>query len=135
MQAERSSEGVEEAGEPQYSALPGHVRHRAAQQALQNEQPRTTAEFTTENLEGLPAFSEHSFEVPSDHMSLTDPASSSELEEGQEDRKAAEDSKMAFLNSLNIREQALRRGQRIGFEEAIMEVKTEREEYLAILRK
>ena len=42
---------------------------------------------------------------------------------------------MAFLNSLNIREQALRRAQRIGLEEAIVEVKTEREEYLASLRK
>lgn len=135
MQAEERSEGVEEAGEPQYSALPGHMRHRAAQQALQNEQPRTTAEVTIENLEGLPAFSEHSFEVPSDHMSFTDPASSSELEEGEEDRKAVEDSRVAFLNSLNIREQALRRAQRIGLEEAIVEVKTEREEYLASLRK
>lgn len=135
MQAEGRSEGAEEAEEPQYSALPGHMRHRAAQQGLQSEQPRTTAEVTIENLEGLPAFSEHSFEVPSDHMSLTDPASSSELEEGQEDRKAAEDGKVAFLNSLNIREQALRRGQMIGLEEAIMEVKTEREEYLASLGK
>ena len=135
MQADGSSEGMEEAGEPQYSALPGHMRRRAAQQAVQDEQPRTSAEFTTKNLERLPAFSDHSFEVRSDHMSFTDPASSSELEEGDEDRKAAEDSRVAFLKSLNIREQALHRAQRIGLEEAIVEVKAERGEYLASLGK
>lgn len=136
MQAdETTSEGMEEAGEPQYSALPGHMRHRAPQQALQDKQPRKSAEFTTNNLERLPALSDHSFEVPSDHMSFTDPASSSELGEGDEHRKAAEDSRVAFLKSLNIREQALHRAQRIGLKEAIVEVKAEREEYLASLRK
>lgn len=135
VQADGSREGMEEAREPQYSALPGHMRHRAAQQALQNELPRTTAEFTMENLERLPAFSEHSFEVPSDLMSVTDPPSSNDLEEGGKQRKAAKDGKVAFLKSLNIREQALHRAQRIGIEEAIVEVKAEREEYLAGLRK
>ena len=121
---------MEEAGEPQYAALPGHMRHRAAQEALQNEQPRTTAEFTIENLEGLSAFSEHSFEVPSDQMSFTHPGSSNDLEEGDEQRKEAEDNRVAFLNSLNIREQALRPAQRIGLEEAIVEVKGRAREVL-----
>lgn len=79
MQADESREGMEEAGEPQYFALPRHMRHRAAQQALQNEERRTAAELTMEKVEGLLAFSEHSFEVPTDQMSFTEAESSKNL--------------------------------------------------------
>ena len=64
-------------------------------------------------------------------MTLTDPESSLELQEGEDGRKAEKESRMAFLNSLNIREQALRRAQRIGLDEAIAEVEMERKDYLA----
>lgn len=107
-----------------------------AQQALRNEQFRATAEFTIDNVEALPAYSQHSFEVPSDHMSLTDAESSSELEAGEEDRKAAEEeSREAALRSFNHREQALRRANEIGLDRALAEVQTERERFLARVRR
>lgn len=136
MQAEGIPENIERSEEPQHFALPGHMREWVAQQEVQNEHSKATAEFTTENVEALPAFSEHSFEVPSDHMSFTDPESSSELEAGEEDRKAAEkEEREVTLRSFNLREQALRRAYEIGLDEAIGEVKAEREEYLAGIRR
>ena len=108
MQAEGYAEGMERAEEPQYSALPRHVRHGKAQAALQNHQS---------------------------HMSLIDPVSSSELEGGEEDRKAAEgDSTQATLHSMHIREHALRHAHEIGLHRAISQVKTEREKYLRIMK-
>lgn len=57
-------------------------------------------------------------------MSFTDPASSSELEKGEEDRKAPEEeSRRATLRSLHIREQALRLAHEIGLGRTISEVK------------
>lgn len=132
MQAEAIVEDMERAEEPQHFALPGHMRDWVAEQALQNEQSRATAELTLENVEALAAFSEHSFEVPSDYMSLTDPESSAELEAGEEERKSAEkEGREVTLRSFNLREQALRRAREIGLDNALAEVKSEREEYLA----
>lgn len=86
------------------------MRDWVAEQALQHEQSRATAELTLDNVEALAAFSEHSFEVPSDYMSLTDPESSAELEVGEEERKSAEkEGREVTLRSFNLREQALRR--------------------------
>ena len=118
-------------GEPQHSALPGHMRQRATEPALPNDESRATAEVTAENVEALPAFSQNSFEVPSNYMTFTDPESSLEPEEGEEGNKAEKESRMAFLHSLNIREQALRRAQMLGLDEAIAEVEMERKKYLA----
>lgn len=132
-QEDESREGMEEAEEPQYSALPGHMRHRAAQQALQNEERRTAGELTIENVKGLPAFLEHSFEVPTDHMSFTEAESSNNLA-GDEQRKAGKGSRVEFLKGLNMCKQALRRAQRIGLEEAIAEIRAEQEEYFASVR-
>lgn len=131
MQAGERSESMDTIREPQYAALPGHMRQRAVKPALQNNASRATAEVTAENIEALSAFSQNSFEVPSNYMTLTDPESSLELQEGEDGRKAEKESRMAFLNSLNIREQALRRAQRIGLDEAIAEVEMERKDYLA----
>ena len=133
--AEGIAKNLERADEPQHFALPGHMRNWAAQQALQNEQSRARGEFTTENIEALPAFSDHSFEVPSDYITVSDPESSSELEDGEEDGKAAEKKrKEVILRSFNLREQALRRAKEIGLDKALAEVRGEREEYLARVR-
>ena len=71
------------------------------------------------------------FEVLDDHISITDPASSSELEEGEDDRKAEEEEgRQATVHSLHIREQALRLAHAIALDRAISKVKTERKEYL-----
>lgn len=136
MQPEEYAEGMERAEEPRNFALPGHVRHGRAQGELQNDQSRTTVEFTAGNIQALQAFSENSFEASSDHMLFTDPASSSELQEKEEDRKAGEEeSRQTTLRNLHIREQALRRAHEIGLDTAISEVKTEREEYLGSVMK
>lgn len=124
MQAERSNDGVEGAKEPQYAALPGHMRSRTVQPALQDGQGRATAEFTAENIDAVSAFSRHSFEVPSDQMSLTDPEMSSDMEEREKDREAN-------LRNLHVREQTVRRVAQIGVEQALAEIESEREEYLA----
>lgn len=107
--------------ERQYSALPGHVRHRT-QSAIQQGQSR--GEFTARNIMAVPAFSQHSFEIPDDYQSFTDPASAAEG--GGEGG-----SREATLRSLHLREQALRRAGEIGLDRAMMEVNNEREEYLA----
>lgn len=107
--------------EPQHSALPGHVRHRT-QSALPEGESR--AEFTTRNVNAVPAFSQHSFEIPDDYYSFTDPASTAECGGDEESREAT-------LRSLHLREQALRRAGEIGLDRAMMEVNNEREEYLA----
>lgn len=108
--------------EPQYSALPGHVRHRAPP-ALQQGELRAM-ELSGRNILAVPAFSQHSFEIPDDHQSFTDPASTAE-------GGAEEESREATLRSLHLREQALRRASEIGLDRAMMEVNNEREEYLA----
>lgn len=132
---EEIGEEMERAEEPQHFALPGHIRNWVAEQALQNEQSRATAELTAENVDALPAFSEHSFEVPSNHMSLTDPESSEEMEAGEEDKAAEMERREVTLRSFNHREQALRRAIEIGLDKALAEVNTELEEYLASVRR
>lgn len=107
--------------EPQYSALPGHVRDRT-ESALQQGESR--AELTARNVKAVPAFSQHSFEIPDDYQSFTDPASTAE-------GGGEEGSREATLRSLHLREQALRRAGEIGLDRAMMEVNNEREEYLA----
>ena len=90
--------GKERAVESQYSAPPGHCASREGPGSTsRSDQSGTTAEFIAENIPAPQAFSKHSFEV-SDDMSFTDHASSSELEEGEEFRKAAkEESRQATL--------------------------------------
>ena len=64
-------------------------------------------------------------------MSFIYVASSSELEEAEGNRKAAdEESRQTTLRSLHIRELALRRANEIGLDRTISEVNTGREEYL-----
>lgn len=120
----------EGAQEPQYAALPGHVRH-GAQPALQQGESRTV-EFTAQNVQAVPAFSQNSFEIPDDHQSFTDPSSTADVGEEEEGEEVAEEeSRRATLCSIHLREQALRRAGEIGLAKAILEVNTEREEYLA----
>lgn len=134
MEEEGIGEEMEREEEPQHFALPGHIRNWVAEQVLQNEQSRATAELTAENVDGLPAFSEHSFEVPSNDMSLTDPESSEEMEGGEEDKAAEKERREVILRSFNHREQAVRRAMEIGLEKGLAEINTEREEYLASSR-
>lgn len=99
MQEGERSESMDTIGEPHYAALPGHMRQRPIEPALQNDPFRATAEVTAENVEALSAFSQNSFEVPSNYMTLTDPESSLELHEGEDGRKAEKESRVVCLNS------------------------------------